>query len=360
MALPDSMLAAVYRAPGALQLERMPVPRLRAGEVLVRVGACGVCATDVKKIMQGLFQAPRIFGHETAGRIVKSRATRGVWAVGDRVALYHHVPRRDSWYGRRRLYAQDPQYKRTGITAGYEPAGGGFAQFVRVLPWIVQEGGLTAIPDHVDYELAAFLEPVNTCLKAVRSLDLQEGELLAVLGLGSTGLILLQLALREGARVVASDPLPGRRSRALALGAHAALDPRIQSLMEACRKHSEDRGADRAIVAAPGESAVQDALAATRPGARILLFANTYRGESARLDVGELCTQEKHLCGSYSASVDLAAEAAEIVFGEQITLRALISHRFDPARTAEAVQLASQPSDQLCKVMLVHEEPPVG
>ena len=356
MALPDQMLAAVYRAKGALRMERVPVPKIAEGELLVRVGACGVCPTDVKKIGRGLLEPPRIFGHETAGRIVEICGDMAGWRVGDRVALYHHVPDRNSWFGRRKLFAQDEQYRRTGITAGFEPAGGGFAEYVRVMPWIVRDGGLTAIPDEIEFEVAAFVEPVNTCLKAIRRLNLAAGDVVAVAGLGSAGQILLQLAQREGARVVTSDPLAGRRKRALDLGAAAALDPNTESLAEACRALSAARGADHAIVAAPGEAPIQDAIQATRPGADILLFANTYRGELANVDVGDLCTNEKRLFGSYSASVDLADEAARIVFEGQIELRSLISHRFAPHQTAEAVQTASNPAGDVCKVMIVHED----
>lgn len=355
MELPDVMQAAVYRGPGTLRLESVPVPSLEDGEVLVRVAACGVCGTDLKKVALGLVEPPRIFGHETAGTIVATRGAQGGWAAGDRVALYHHVPDRRSWYGRRRLYAQCPQYRKTGITAGFEPSGGGYAEYVRVMPWIVREGGLAAIPDDVDFERAALLEPVNTCLKAVRSLDLDEGDVVLVTGLGSIGLILLQLAIREGAEVIGSDPLPGRRALAEDFGAEV-VDPHAADVGAACRTRTEGRGADRALVAAAGEAPIRDAAAATRPGATILLFANTHLGEEATLDVGDLCVGEKRLVGSYSASIDLADEAARIVFDGEIDLDRLITHRFPLQQTAAAFERAAQPADDVGKVMVVQDE----
>ena len=356
MDLPDRMQAVVYRARGELRVESVPVPTLEEGEVLVRVAACGVCGTDLKKVELGLVAPPRIFGHETAGTIVATRGASGGWREGDRVALYHHVPDRNSWYARRGLHAQCPQYLKTGITAGFEPAGGGYAEYVRVMPWIVRDGGMAAIPADVSFERAAFLEPVNTCLKAVRSLDVDEGDVVFVTGLGSIGLLLVQLVVREGAEVVGSDPLPGRRRLAQTLGAAAVVDPQAEDPVQACRALTGGRGADRAIVAVGGEAPIRDAIAATRPGATILLFANTRRGELAPVDVGELCMGEKHLVGSYSASIDLASEAARIVFDDELELEELITHRYPLRDTSAAFARAAMPADGVGKVMVIQTE----
>ena len=88
------------------------------------------------------------------------------FSPGDRVVVFHHIPCRDCFYCQRRLYAQCPVYKRVGVTAGFEPAGGGFSQYVRVMDWIVDRG-IEKIPDGVSFDQACWVEPVNTCLKAV-------------------------------------------------------------------------------------------------------------------------------------------------------------------------------------------------
>jgi L-iditol 2-dehydrogenase len=347
------MKAAVYRGKDDVRVESVPVPALEPGEVLVRVAACGVCGTDLKKVQQGALSAPRIFGHETVGTLVRVGAGVAGWSPGTRVAIYHHVPDRTSWYSQRGLYAQCPRYKQTGVTAGFTPAGGGFAEYVRVLPWIVEDGGLVRIPDGVSWEEALFVEPVNTCLKGVRMLDLDEEHVVLVAGLGSVGLILLQLAQREGARVIAADPLPGRRRAAQRLGAICTIDPRTQDVHKACLDVTEGRGADRAIVAAVGAGPVRDAIRATRPGATILLFAQTHRGDEVAVDVGDLCIDEKRVVGSYSASVELADEAAEVVFGRHIDVRSLVTHRVPLADAPRAFALAATPADDVLKVVVM-------
>jgi L-iditol 2-dehydrogenase len=343
------MSAAVYRGKDDVRMESIPVPALEPGEVLVKVAACGVCGTDLKKVQQGHVAPPRVFGHETAGTIVRAASGVRGWKAGDRVAVYHHIPDRTSWYSQRGLYAQCPRYKQTGVTAGFAPAGGGFAEYVRVMPWIVEGGGLVRVPEDVSWEEAVFVEPVNTCLKGVRMLDLDEEHVLLVAGLGSVGLILLQLALREGARVIAADPLPGRRAIAQRLGAVRTVDPRAEDVHQACLELTEGRGADRRgrRGCRPGE---RDR--ATRPGAAILLFAQTHRGDEVAVDVGDLCIDEKRVVGSYSASVDLAEEAAEIVFGREIDVASLVTHRVPLAEASRAFTLASTPADDVVKVVV--------
>lgn len=349
------MQAAVYRGKDDVRIETVPVPTVGPGEVLIRVGACGVCGTDVKKVTHGLLEPPRIFGHETAG--VVAHVGEGVTqvSVGQRVAVYHHVPDVTSWWSRRGLYAQDPLYKQTGATAGFEPAGGGYAEYVRVMPWVVERGGLVPIPDHVDLEEAAFIEPVNTCLKGIRSLGVRPHEVVLVTGAGSIGILLMQLLKREGATVIITDPLRGRRARARALGADAVVDPIEEDVVAICRAHTEGRGADHAVIAAGGAAPVTDGIRASRAGAKIMLFASTYRGDEVSIDVGDLCMSEKILFGSYSASVEVAEEAASVVLNREIDVRALITHRFTLTETSEAIQRAAAPAGDVCKVMVAPE-----
>lgn len=351
-ALPTSMLAAVYHGKDDVRVERVPVPVIGPGEVLVKVAACGVCGTDLKKVQQGALPGPRIFGHETVGTIAQLGAGVKGYKRGERVAVYHHIPDRTSWYSQRGLFAQCPQYKKTGVTAGATPAGGGFSEYVRVLPWIVAGDGLVRIPEGVGFDEAVFVEPVNTCLKGVRALNLDEEDVVLVAGLGSVGLLLLQLAIREGARVIGADPLAARRALAAKLGALQTVDPRSEDVHAACLAATEGRGADRAIVAAVGAGPVRDAIRATRPGATILLFAQTHRGDEVAVDVGDLCIDEKRVVGSYSASVDLADESAEVVFTRDIDVRSLITHHIPLSQANQAFALAAAPSDEVLKVVV--------
>ena len=213
------MRAVVYRGVNDLRLETVPVPRIGPGELLVRVAACGVCPTDIKKIQYGTVPPPRIFGHETAGVI--SKLGSGVsdlgWKIGDRVALHHHVPCLDCHFCRHHAFAQCETYKRTGITAGFEPAGGGYAEYVRVLPFVLP--GVVKIPARNSFAEGALLEPVNTVLKAVRRLSLLRGDAVLVAGQGPVGLMFTRLLQLAGMRVIATDLMAARLKLAKKFGA---------------------------------------------------------------------------------------------------------------------------------------------
>src|SRR2546428_8083973 len=168
------MRAAVYRGPGILQIEEVPVPEVARGQMLVRVDAGGVCGTDIKKIQRGLLSAPRVFGHEIAGTVARLGPGVTRFREGDRVALHHHVPCRDCFFCRAGAYAQCAAYQRNGTTAGFEPAGGGFAEFVKAMDWIVERGAIP-IPAGVPPEAAAFVEPGNTCPKTGRQARVRQG-----------------------------------------------------------------------------------------------------------------------------------------------------------------------------------------
>src|ERR1700722_11169975 len=207
----STMRAAVYRGKDNVVVEDVPVPEIGEGEVLIRVAACGICGTDIKKIHHGFVTPPQILGHEVAGTVVG--VGRGVtrWKTGDRVVSFHHIPCGNCFYCAQKLFSQCPGYKKVGLTAGFDPNGGGFAQFVRAMPWIV-ERGMVAIPDDVSFDEASFIEPVNTCIKAVEKARIAAGETVLVIGQGPIGLLLMMLARLAGATVVTSDPLPQRRA----------------------------------------------------------------------------------------------------------------------------------------------------
>jgi L-iditol 2-dehydrogenase len=345
-----SMRAAVYRGAGRLEVEDVPVPEVSRGEMLVRVEACGVCGTDIKKIQKGLLPPPRIFGHEIAGTVAHVGRDVTRFREGDRVALHHHVPCGDCFYCHAKAYAQCGSYKLNGTTAGFEPAGGGYSEYVKAMDWIVERGAIP-VPAGVPPEVASFVEPVNTCLKAVRKAGVARGETVLVVGQGPIGLLLTQLCRWAGAEVLTSDTLPDRLEASRRLGSAAAFSGTADVAREV-RALTGGRGADCSFLAVFGQAPVQQAIDATRPGGRIMLFAATSPGEMASLDLGALGAAEKELLTSYSASVEVQDLAAELVFGREIRVEELISHRFPLAEAAHAVDVASRPAPGVLKVVL--------
>ena len=349
--IPPTMHAAVYKGQSVVSVEQVPIPEIGPGEMLVRVEACGICHTDLKKIEYNLLAPPRIYGHETAGVVVRAGREVRRFAPGDRVVVFHHIPCKNCFYCLRKLYAQCPVYKRVGVTAGFEPAGGGFSQYVRVMDWIV-ESGVERIPDGVSFERASFVEPVNTCLKAVVQCATQPDETAVVIGQGPIGLLFTMLLRRTGVTIVTTDTIAARRELSRRCGALEAWDPRETNVEAEVRRLTDQRGADLVIVAASVPGIVEQALRLSRPGARILLFAQTSETERVEVSGAAICVGERSLFGCYSASVDLQKESAELVFSGVLPVEELISHRLPLVKIRSGFDLALNPGPESLKIIV--------
>jgi L-iditol 2-dehydrogenase len=238
-----------------------------------------------------------------------------------------------------------------GTTAGFgEPSGGGFAEYIRVMDWIVQKG-VIRIPDSVSFEQASHIEPVNTVWKAIDTLAVQPGETVLVIGQGPIGLMLGKLAQRAGAEVITSDLFSQRLTISQRYGLSESIDASQQNVVEAIRARTGGRGADAVILAVGGSGLIRPAIEAARFGGRILLFAQTARGE-VTIDPAAICVDEKTLLGSYSASVELNSEVANFVFSGEMDLAGLYSHRFPLEQAPEAMKLAAQPQPDTMKIAI--------
>src|SRR2546423_12869744 len=346
--IPSTMKAAVYYGKQDVRLETVPVPEIGPGEVLVRVHTCGICGTDLKKISTGSHSPPRIFGHETAGQIVATGEGVNKFKVGDRVMVFHHIPCGECYYCHHKVFAQCPVYKKVGATAGFEPSGGGFAEYVRVMDWIVRRG-VVRLPESGSYEQAPFVEPVNTCIEGIEALNIRPGETVPVMGQGPIGIMLGILGKRAGASVVTSDLHAQRLTISNSYGLEQNVNASLDDPVTRVREITDGRGADAVILAVAGNSLVRPAIDAARAGGRIMLFAQTQRTEVS-IDPAAICVDEKTLLGSYSASVDLQEENVRLVFSGEVDFTRLISHRFPLVQAIQALAVAANPGPDSMKV----------
>jgi L-iditol 2-dehydrogenase len=352
--IPKTMRAGVYREKGIVRVEEVPVPEVADGEVLIKVAACGICGTDIKKIYHAYVPPPQILGHELAGTVVA--VGRGVtqWKLGDRVMSFHHIPCGKCFYCQGRLFSQCQQYKTTGLTAGFTPNGGGFAEYVKAMPWVAEQG-IVALPDNVSFEEATFIEPINTIVKAVQKARITAGETVLIIGCGPIGLQLLMVANLEGPKLYTSDPMAVRRAKSLTLGALESFDPSSGKLEEEIKGRTDGRGADAVMVAVAHPSVVVDALAAARPGGRVLLFAANDPVTKIEFPASAVGIDEKEILGSYSAAVDIQQAAADLVLRKKLPVMEIVTHRFPLARIQEGLDLAVKPTADSLKILVTHE-----
>jgi L-iditol 2-dehydrogenase len=351
--IPKTMRAGVYREKGIVRVEEVSVPEVAQGEVLIKVAACGVCGTDIKKIFHAYVAPPQILGHELAGTVVAVGPGVTKWKPGDRVMSFHHIPCGKCFYCERRLFSQCKQYKTTGLTAGFTPNGGGFAEYVKAMPWVA-ERGIVSLPDNVSFEEATFIEPINTIAKAVHKARVTAGESVLVLGCGPIGLQLLMVAKLEGAKLYTSDPMAVRRAKSISLGAIESFDPSGGKLVEQIKARTEGRGADAVLVAVAHPAVVVEALAAARPGGRVLLFAANDPVTKIEFPAAAVGIDEKEILGSYSAAVDIQEASAGLVLQKKLPVMEIVTHRFPLDRIQEALELAANPTAESLKVLIAH------
>jgi L-iditol 2-dehydrogenase len=222
------------------------------------------------------------------------------------------------------------------------------------MDWIVASGGLVKIPDDIPFEQAVFIEPVNTCFKAIRLLNLEPDDTALVIGQGSIGILLAALARRTGATVLTSDLYAERHRIAAGYGLDRPIDAR-DDVAAAAREATEGRGADVALVAVGADSLIGLAMEAVRPGGRVMLFASTQHGTTG-FDPAAVCMDEKTLMGSYSASVAIQKEGVQLIFDGyrdgSLDLTRLISHRVRLEEAVAGIDLASHPQSNSMKIVI--------
>ena len=222
------------------------------------------------------------------------------------------------------------------------------------MPWVT-ERGIVALPHNVSFEEATFIEPINTILKAVQKARVAAGETVLVIGCGPIGLQLLMVTKTMGARIYTSDPMAPRRAKSLELGALESFDPISGKLVEEVRTRTGGRGADAVLVAVAHPAVVVEALAAARPGGRVLLFAANDPVTKIEFPAAAVGIDEKEILGSYSAAVDIQESAAALVLEKKLPVMEIVTHRFPLARIQEGLELAARPTEESLKILITHE-----
>lgn len=332
------MQAVIFKSPGEFTLADKPVKAPGYGDILVRVEAAGLCGTDFR-INSGTAPAefPVVLGHEFAGTVVEAGPGVSAFVVGDRVAIDPNIVNCARCAACRR---GQPHLCENLIALGVD-TDGGFAEYCTA-----PAGQAYHLPDNVDIEEGAMVEPISCCLHGIDMLRLLSGERVAVIGGGFIGLILLQLSLEAGAsRVILSDPSPAKRAMALDMGASEAVSPEeIEPLV----KSAFGGGADAVIEAVGSLPTVDQALRLPRRGGRILLFGVAPQGAVTSFSPYDIFQQELTIMGSFINPFTFS-RSIEVIASGRLKLKELITHRFSLERIADGLH----PTPNMIKGMVL-------
>jgi L-iditol 2-dehydrogenase len=294
-------------------------------------------------------RAPLYPGHEPAG--VVAAVGQGVeqFTVGQRVFLHHHVPCMVCHFCQRGSFSQCATFRATRLDPG------GLAEYIRVPAPNVQLDVLP-LPDDLSCEAATLVEPLACCIRGITRAAVQPGDSVLILGAGSNGVMLAQLAQQHGAvRVIIVDPITYRRQRALEAGVDHALDPQAgEALLQQIYAVNDGRKPDIVLVTPSKISAMNQGLTLVGPGGTVLLFAPPPPGEVLPVTANQLFFQEITLRTSYSAGPYETRLALELLRNGRIRAERVITHRFALEDAAQAFQLVARPGDAL-KVVITAE-----
>lgn len=314
------MKAVILDDNNDVRVKEVKPSNLKDGELQVQLSICGVCGTDIEKMM-GHVMTSRVLGHELVGRITRTGGVSTEFSPGDRVFVHHHVACYSCHYCTRGSYTMCKEFARTNLDPG------GFSELIRVPAENVERGGVLKLPSTVDDEDAVFIEPAACCLRAQLRAGIVEGENVAVLGAGPAGLIHLMLLKCMGVSLMlAFDVNPFRLAAAERLG---ALTPQTtgEDPVSFTRTQTNNRGADTVIVATSAAGAINQGLSMVRKGGTVLVFGAPPLDERLTLSPGTLFLRETSVIPSYSATESETRVILRMLSEKRITFKELITNR---------------------------------
>src|SRR5947209_12524368 len=340
------MRAVEYHANDDVRIVELRVPEIGVGEVVVKLRGCSLCASDVMEWYMKP-SASTYPGHEPVGVIAAVGEGVKGFMLGQRVFVHHHVPCMVCHFCQRGSFSQCTTFRSTRLYPG------GMAEFIRVPAANVQLDVLP-LPGDVTFEAATLIEPLACCVRGINRAAVQPGDNVLVLGAGSNGLMLGQLAQQRGAiPVIIVDPITFRRRRALEAGIGYVLDPQEESLLEQVIAVNNGRRPDIVIVTPSSINAMKQGVELAGPGGTVLLFAPPPPSEVLAFSPHHLFFQEITLRTSYSAGPYQTRHALDLLRNRRIRAEQVITHRFSLQDAAQAFQLVAKPGGALKAVIVV-------
>lgn len=329
------MKAAVFYSKEDVHLEELPRPQIGHGEILLRVVGVGLCGSDVDKILYETVPPGTVLGHEVVGMVAEVGDGVESFQVRERVAVAHHASCGACHYCDRGSYSKCPLFLATNIYPG------GFAEYVRVPPPNVRTTTFS-IPDDVSFEQAVFTEPLGCCVRAMKRSRLRPGDTILIVGMGSIGLLFVQLAKLQRVKVVASDLLVDRLALAQEYGADVVANPAADSVGEIVREATAGRGVDVVLSTVASQAILAQAVSLVRDGGVIHFFAGKKKGLPVTFDLNELFEREISLVTTYSPSPRSLREAFRLIVEGEVRTAELISHRLPLSDVLQGVRMMAE------------------
>lgn len=318
------MKSAVLYAPRDVRLEEREALDVSGDDVLVKVKACGICPTDLRKYTGASEAAlPLVLGHEAAG---------DVYAIGpevEEVRVDERVIVMPWWSCGRCSMCRLGKFMRCpnlvtigGAAEDSIKVNGAFSEYVRV-----PERAVVKLGSEISYEEATFADPLTSALNSIERCHISIGDNVVIVGAGPLGMLHLQLAKLRGARIIVSDTIEERREEARKLGAHVVIDPQSQDPVAAVREATDGQGADAVVVAVGNAAAEKQGIHMAGNEAVVILFAGTWPATTIEIDPNEIHYTEKVITGAFGGTPEQFMRAVKLLQLKLVDVACLITHR---------------------------------
>jgi L-iditol 2-dehydrogenase len=317
------MKAAVFHGPGDLRLSEVPTPVPADGELLVRIGACAICGSDVRTFRHGArnIDRPVVLGHELSGTIVEVGASVAAFRAGQRVAVAPAIPCGDCRSCRAGIETMCERLR----SIGYE-FNGGLAELMVVPASAVRAGCVNDVPDAVSFEEAAIAEPLACVINAQDLLGVGEADTVVVVGAGPVGCLHAGLARARGARkIIVADLRAERLRMAGTFGANLTIDATTEDVRARVLDATGGAGASVVIVAAPSHRAQEQSVSLAARRGRINFFGGLPKSDpTISLDANTVHYHELTIVGSYGSRPAHNRLALDLVAAGRLPIRRLV------------------------------------
>ena len=316
-----TMQAAILHGREDIRIESVPVPQAGPGELVVQVGAALTCGTDLKVFRRGyharMIVPPALFGHELAGTVVEAGAGVTDFAAGHRVVALNSAPCGNCYFCQRgqENLCDDLMFNN-----------GAYAEYIRIPARIVEKNTLR-VPDHVPLEHAALTEPLACAVHGFEDSHPQPGDLVAVIGGGPLGLMMLHVAALAGCEVIAIVKHDGQVEAAKQLGAtHVVQASSIRKAVQETRALTpNERGVDIAIEAVGVPEAWEEAVEMVRKGGTVNFFGGCATGTHVALDTNRIHYSDITLRATFHHTPAICRKALDLIAGGRFQASAFIT-----------------------------------
>lgn len=335
------MLAAYLTGPQTLELRDTPLPPVPPDGLLLRVDACGICGSDLRRWREGPTAGapPTIPGHEVVGTVVAIGSAQHRYALGDRLAIAPDIHCGQCYYCQRGLYNLCDHLTMIGITPG-QP--GGLAEYMPLSAAALTRGIVHHVPAGLETSHAALSEPLSSVLATHEQLGTSMADTVLIIGAGPIGCMHIAVAKARGARTIVSQRSAPRREMARRFQPDLVIDPQTQDLVTLVRAHTEARGADIVICANPVAATQAEAVQAARKGGKVVLFGGLPKADPlTHLDGNRIHYGEIVVLGAFSYHPTMHALALDVLARGLVPAALLITARYPLAQVNAAFDAAS-------------------